>query len=667
MNKFVMIGAIVLLFAACTSTPITDDTKYKLTESKVKSPNGAIAVNVWLENGKPYYAAAFNDQTIIEPSALGLVLTNNDTLTSGLEVVTEDTSSFNETWEQPWGFQRLVTNNYNEYAVTLAQAATKRTIKIIFKVFNDGIGFRYSVPEQDSIKAFVIMDELTEFNMTDNHEAWWIPAYKDNRYEYLFTKSPINSLDTVHTPFTIEMKSGVHLSIHEANLTKYAAMTIAALGNNKLKCDLAPWSDGTKVKTAAPMVSPWRTIIVSPDAGGLITSTMILNLNEPNQLTDLSWIKPTKYLGIWWGMHIGKYTFWESENHGASTENSYRYIDYCKKLGIDHLLIEGWNKGWTPAWYENKLHVFNFTKSTDDFDFKKVTDYARENGVSIIGYHETGSNIDNYLAQIDAGMQMYKDAGMHDVKVGQVGSRLMLKEWHYGQYGVEYYQFVLNKAAEYQLTVNFHEPIKPTGLSRTLPHLMAGEGARGQEYNAWSEGNPPEHTVILPFTRLLGGPMDFTPGIFKIKPTRVHTTICKQLALYLTIYSPIQMLADLPENYDGHPAFKFLQDVPVNWETTKVINAKIGDYYTVVRKDRASEDWYLGSITDESAREFTIKLDFLEPGKKYKAEIYADAADAEYNVNPEAYVISEQEVDNTSELTLKLAKGGGQAIRFAAY
>jgi len=659
MNRIILILLILTNVVACNpSIPI---------DGKIYSPDGNLLVNVWLEKGKPYYSAAFKGASIINPSALGMVLMNNDTLSRNLKIVAENKHSINETWEQPWGQTRFVENHYNEYYVTLAEASGKqRTFQIIFRVFNDGFGFRYTVPEQPDLNEFTIMDELTQFVMAGNTDAWWIPAYRDNRYEYLYEKSPINSMDTVHTPLTMEFENRLYISIHEANLTDYAAMTIASLGNNTLTCDLAPWSDGTKVKTAAPMETPWRTVQVSENAGDLITSNLILNLNEPNRLDDLSWVKPAKYLRIWWAMHIGKYTFWESENHGASSQHSMEYVDYCKKLGIDHLLIEGWNKGWTPVWYENRLHKFNFTECTGDFDFNLVIDYANQNNVHLIGYHETGSNIDDYLAQIDDGMKMYKDAGMHSIKIGQVGSRLMMKEWHYGQYGVNYYRHVLEKAAEYQLAVNFHEPVKPTGLHRTYPHLMTGEGARGQEYNAWSDGNPPEHTVILPFTRLLGGPMDFTPGIFSIKPTRVHTTLAKQLALYVTIYSPVQMLADLPENYDGHPAFKFLKDVPVNWETTRVINAKIGDYYTVARKDWDSDDWYLGSITDENEQEFTFKLSFLDEGKMYRAEIYADAEDAEFDKNPEAYEIIQKEVDCNTQLTIILAKGGGQAIRFVA-
>ncbi|PIQ28783.1 MAG: alpha-glucosidase [Bacteroidetes bacterium CG18_big_fil_WC_8_21_14_2_50_41_14] len=646
---------------------ISPGEKIQKDSSSVSSPDGNIRVEFWIQDGNPYYSANYNEKEIVQKSALGYILKDNDTLTDHLEIVSTKNSSFDETWEQVWGQQHLVRNHYNEQIVHLAEKdGGHRSIQIVFRVFDDGFGFRFVVSEQPNLDSIVIMDELTEFNMTENLQAWWIPAYRDNRYEYLYKKSPINSLDTVHTPLTMERADGIHVSIHEANLTNYAGMTIAALDNNKLKCDLTPWNDGTKVKTKTPMQSPWRTITIANNAGELITSNLVLNLNEPNKLEDVSWITPTKYLGIWWGMHIGKYTFWESDNHGSSTNNSISYIDYCIKLGIDHLLIEGWNTGWTPAWYENKLHVFSFTESTGDFDFDRVSTYSSVNNVHLIGYHETGSNIDNYMAQIDSAMQMYQAAGMHDVKIGQVGSRLMMTEWHYGQYGVNYYRTVLEKAAKYQLTVNFHEPVKPTGLQRTYPNLMSGEGARGMEYNAWSEGNPPEHTVILPFTRLLGGPMDYTPGIFSIKPTHVHTTLAKQLALYLTIYSPIQMLADLPENYDGNPAFKFLQEVPVDWEYTQVINAKIGDYYTVARKDLNSDDWYLGSISGENEREFEIELSFLDKDKTYRAEIYADAEDAEFDKNPEAFTISSMEVNSGSHLKLHLAKGGGEAIRFVA-
>jgi alpha-glucosidase len=657
MNKLMyIILSIAFILNACSTH------SYDRKQSIV-SPDKKINVSFWIDNGKPFYSIEYFGKPVILPSPLGFVLKDNDTLTNNLKLVQSTFKHYDENWEQPWGDQRIVRENYNEKTFDLIENSNRR-LQIVFRVFDDGVGFRYNIPDQEGIDSIFIIDELTEFRMANDHQAWWIPAYKDNRYEYLYQRSALSSLDTVHTPLTMETVDGPVITIHEAALVNYAGMTLASLENNTLKCDLAPWSDGTKVKTSTPLQTPWRSVLIEQNAGGLITSKLILNLNEPNKLEDISWIEPNKYLGIWWGMHIGKYSFWEGENHGATTSISKEYIDNCNELGIDHLLIEGWNIGWTPAWYENRLHVFSFTESTPDFNFSEVAEYAKNNNVKLIGYHETGSNIDNYIAQIDAGMQMYKDGGMNDVKIGQVGSKLMMKEWHYGQYGVNYYKNVLDKAADYNLTVNFHEPVKPTGLHRTYPHLMAGEGARGQEYNAWSEGNPPEHTVILPFTRLLGGPMDFTPGIFDISSTRVHTTLAKQLALYLTFYSPIQMLADLPENYVGHPAFEFLKDVPVNWDTTVVLNAKIGDYFTVARKDRDSEDWFLGSITDENNRDFEIDLSFLEEGKKYTAEIYADAENAEFDKNPEAYSINDIEVTSKSKLNIKLAKGGGQAIHF---
>ena len=411
---------------------------------------------------------------------------------------------------------------------------------------------------------------------------------------------------------------------------------------------------------------------IAEKPGDLITSYLILNLNDENVLSDVSRIQPHKYLGIWWGMHIGKFTFWESPTHGASTKNAFKYIDYCAQLGIDHLLIEGWNKGWTPDWYKNKMHTFSFTESTEDFDLKAVTDYAKQKGVKIIGYHETGSNIINYRKQIDAGMKLYQSVGIHDIKIGQVGSRLNMKEWHHGQFGVNYYREVLKKAAQYQLAVNFHEPIKDTGERRTYPNMMSREGARGQEYNAWSEGNPPSHTATIPFTRLLAGPMDYTPGIFDVGISQgyegrdVHSTTAKELSLYVVLYSPIQMLADLPENYVKQPAFKFLQDVPVDWEDTQVLNAAIGEYVTIVRKDRNSNDWYLGSLTNEESRTFEIALSFLDENKKYQAQIYADAEGITWKSNAHKVAISQKIVSSADTLQLKLAPGGGTAIRFAA-
>ena len=660
-NLFVII--IVTLFFSCGN-------KDQNETYTVLSPNLKNVITFNVTNGNANYSVKHGETNVILPSQLGFIFKNNDSLTNNFEVIKVEETSFDETWEQVWGEKQSIRNNYNQLAVTLQEkSVAKRNIEIQFRAFDDGIAFRYIFPQQEK-DHLVIMDELTEFNLADDGEAWWIGAYQDNRYEYLTTKSPISSLDTVHTPLTIKSNNGLSLSFHEANLKDFASMTLARTTGTNLKVDLVPWADGDRVKTNGSFTTPWRTLQIAENDGDLITSYLILNLNDPNKIEDTSWIKPSKYLGIWWGMHIGKYSFWESPTQGATTKNAKEYIDYCEKLGIDHLLIEGWNKGWTPAWYENAMHMFSFTENAANFDLIEVTDYAKSKGVSIIGYHETGSNIINYLNQIDAGMQLYQDVGIHDVKIGQVGSRLNMKEWHHGQFGVNYYRYVLEKAAEHQLTVNFHEPIKDTGERRTYPNMMAREGARGQEYNAWSDGNPPSHTTTLPFTRMLSGPMDFTPGILDVEIKQgfegrdVHTTAAKQLALYVVLYAPIQMLADLPENYDGNPAFKFLQDVPVDWEDTQILNAKIGEYITTIRKDRFSDDWYLGSITNEESRSFNIDLSFLDPNTNYEAQIYADAANTTWNKNATEIDILTKEVNSTETLTINLAEGGGTAIRF---
>lgn len=643
----------------------------EVNNAEVTSPDGKNVIRFSLENERPFYSVAHGEKQVIDPSALGFVFKEGDTLANNLEVVSISESEHNDTWEQVWGEKQFIEDNYRELEVKLREKKEAgRELSIQFRAFNDGIAFRYIYEGQESVNDLVIMDELTAFNLSDDGDAWWVPAYEDNRYEYLYTKSKLSTLDTVHTPLTIESDNGLYLSFHEARLIDYASMTLAKTEGTHLKCDLVPWADGDRVKTDGSFITPWRTLQIGEEPGELITSYMILNLNDPNVLEDTSWIEPHKYLGIWWGMHIGKYSFWESPIQGATTVNAKEYIDYCNQLGVDHLLIEGWNKGWTPQWYENAMHMFSFTEDADRFSLKEVTDYAREKGVSIIGYHETGSNIENYRRQIDSGMALYQKYGMHDVKIGQVGSRLNMKEWHHGQFGVQYYREVLKKAASHELTVNFHEPIKDTGERRTWPNMMAREGSRGTEYNAWSEGNPPSHTAILPFTRMLSGPMDFTPGILDVDIEQgyegrdVHTTAAKQLALYVVLYSPIQMLADLPENYVGQPAFKFLQDVPVDWFDTRVLNAEIGEYITTARKDKYSDDWYLGSITNEKERDLEIALDFLEEGAMYEAQIYADAEGTGYENNAAEVAISTLTVTAEDTLPLHLGKGGGAAVRF---
>ena len=634
------------------------------------SPNDVNRIQFDIKEGVPYYSVMHGEKAVVNSSKLGFIFKNGDSFSSDFKLIGSETSSFDETWEQVWGEKHYIRNNYNELVVTLQEKkGAKRKLEIQFRAFDDGVAFRYLFPEQGIIDSIFIMDECTEFNLASDGDSWWIPAYRDNRYEYLYEKTLVSEIDTVHTPYTIQSKNGLFLSLHEAGLVDFASMTIAQSEGTYLKCDLVPWSDGVKVKTRAPFKTPWRAIQIAEKPGDLITSYLILNLNEPNTMTDVSWIQPRKYLGIWWGMHISKYTFWESEKHGASTKNAKWYIDYCQKLGIDRLLIEGWNKGWTPAWYENAMHMFSFTKSTDDFNLEEVVKYGDSKGVKLIGYHETGSNLINYLSQIDSGMALYQKMGIHDIKIGQVGSRLNMKEWHHGQFGVNYYRYVLKKAAEYQLAVNFHEPIKDTGERRTYPNMMSREGARGMEYDAWSDGNPPDHTLKLVFTRMLSGPMDFTPGIFDLNEEQgynnrsVHTTLAKQLAYYVTLYSPIQMLADLPDNYDGNPAFQFLKDVPVDWDDTKVLNAEIGEYVTTVRKDHKSDDWFLGSMTNEKGREFTVSLDFLGEGS-YEAQIYADSPGTTWQNEPEKVTISSVQVSKESTLPIVLGEGGGLAVRF---
>ena len=663
-KKIPLLVAMQLLIFSCS--PEKESESYTLS-----SPEGKNSIEFDINGDSPQYSVNHGDTKVILPSNMGFVFKNKDTLQNGLEVINIEESSEDSTWEQVWGEKKEIRNNYNQLTIHLKEKTNnERKLDIQFRAYDDGIAFRYVFPEQGIKDSIFIMDELTTFNLAEDGKAWWIPAYDEQRYENLFTASPVSTLDTVHTPLTIESNDGLAISFHEANLVDFASTTLAHTNGTTLKTDLVPWADGVKVRTVDTFTTPWRTLQIADKPTDLITSYLILNLNEPNKLEDTSWIKTFKYLGIWWGMHIGKYTFWEGDKQGATTKNARKYIDYANDLDIDYLLIEGWNKGWTPAWYENAMHQFSFTEEADNFNLKEVTDYAAENDVEIVGYHETGSNLHNYLKQIDSAFALYKKRGINTVKIGQVGSKLNMKEWHHGQFGVNYYRYVVKKAAEYGLEIYFHEPIKDTGERRTFPNMMAREGARGQEYNAWSEGNPPDYTATLPFTRLLAGPMDFTPAVFDVEVKegypgkRVHTTTAKQLALMVVLYSPLQMLADLPENYVDKPAFQFLKDVPTDWEDTKVLNGEIGKYITTVRKDIESEDWYLGAITNEKARDINIQLDFLDDGATYEAQIYADAPGTGHENNPTAVDISKKEVTATDSLSLLLGESGGAAIRF---
>ncbi|MFH1853608.1 MAG: glycoside hydrolase family 97 protein [Candidatus Neomarinimicrobiota bacterium] len=651
---------------------------------QVKSPNGINRVVFELVDGIPYYTIAYGDKEVLDQSRLGIVLKSVPDFSQGLKVMNTVRNKFDEIWEQPWGEQRLIRNSYNELAIELTtDEKPARNVNIIFRAFDDGVAFRYEFPRQANLGDFIIMDELTEFALPGDHRAWWIGAYQWNRYEYLFENTPVSQVDTAHTPFTMATADGLFLSIHEAALTDYASMTLANAGNHILKCDLVPWAEGDKVRAATPHVSPWRMIMIAKTAGELITNYMALNLNEPSRIEDVSLIKPGKYVGIWWGMHIGKYTWGSGEKHGATTANVKKYIDFAAGHGFDGVLVEGWNTGWDGDWVANG-NLFSFTATHPDFDLPQLSAYAAEKSVQLIGHHETSKGIGNYEAQLEAAFELCRKHGIKTVKTGYVGHGRNIiryeegrptehREWHHGQYMVNHYRKVTETAARYGIMLDVHEPIKDTGIRRTWPNLMTREGARGQEFNAWGPdgGNPPDYTTIIPFTRCLSGPFDFTPGIFDLffeeadRPdNRINTTLVKQLALYVTIYSPLHMAADLSENYAGHPAFKFIEDVPVDWEETRVLNAEIGGYLTIVRKDRNSDDWYLGSITNENGRSLELGLDFLDSTRRYRAEIYADATDADWQSNPYAYSISDRNVSSTDKLKIDLAPGGGQVIRF---
>ena len=642
----------------------------RVSQLFINSPDASTSIHFDIVEGKAFYSVSRNGTAVIKPSKLGLNLKNSPGLDDNFKIGHYEISSFDQEWEQPWGEKHIIRNHYNELKVELVQNDTlNRRLNLVFRAFDDGIGFRYEIPSQSYLDSFVIMSEETEFSLAFNGEAWWIPAYKNNRYEYLYTKSKVSELGVVHTPLTIEAENGLFLSIHEAALVDYSSMTLAKTDSTKLTCDLVPWSNGDKVRTKTPLKTPWRTIEIADKPGNLITSYLTLNLNESNKIGDVSYIKPGKYLGIWWGLHIGEKTWASGEKHGATTENVLKYIDFAEKYGFCGVLVEGWNENWDGQLSGSKM---NFTQPYPDFDINRITDYAKSKGIKLIGHNETFANVENYAQQMDSAYHFYKKHGVDIIKSGYVGSRLNHKEWHHGQFGVGFYHKALVKAAQNKIGIIAHEPIKDTGERRTYPNMLSREGARGQEYNAWDKngGNPPCHTAILPFTRLLCSPMDFTPGVFDImikqRPgNRVNTTLAKQLALYVTIYSPFQMACDLPENYEANlPAFQFICDVVTDWEDTKVLNAEIGEYLTIVRKDRNSDEWFLGSITNEKEREFKIPLDFLAKDKEYIAQIYADGDEADWKTNPTAIKILEKRVNSNSILNIELAKGGGQAVRF---
>jgi alpha-glucosidase len=668
----------VRLLAIAAAT-LTADTARAQDGVQVSSPDGRNRVTVEIRDGGLYYTLRRDERAVMLPSRLGFEFRRASPLRDSLRLVGTTTGAVDAMWTQPWGEVARVRDHHNELRVDVAETATAgRRFTVIFRAFDDGIGFRYELPEQPGLGAFEITDELTQFALADDARAWWIPAFEPNRYEYLYRASPVSTLDTVHTPLTLEFRDGLHVVIHEAHLVDYASMTLIGgpEQNRTLRAYLAPWADGVKVRGRTPFATPWRTIQLADRAADLAPSVLGLNLNPPNVLDDASWIRPMKYIGIWWGMHIGTMTWHSGPKHGATTANARRYIDFAAANDFGGVLVEGWNLGWDGNWMAN-ADSFSFTQPYPDFDLRSLAAYAEQRGVELIGHHETSMGVQNYERQLEDAFRLYDTLDIEAVKTGYVGDRTREGHAHHGQFMVQHWRKVIEAAARYGVMVNVHEPIKDTGERRTYPNMMTREGARGQEYNAWGGdgGNPPEHETILFFTRLLAGPMDFTPGVFDIRiasPTgsprrpeesRVRTTLAKQLALYVVLYSPLQMASDLPENYEGEPAFQFIRDVPVDWEATRVLDGRIGDFVVVARQRRGGQDWYLGAITDEEARTLEVPLSFLTPGQRYVAEIYADGPDAHWLANPQPVTISEETVNADTVLTMVLAPGGGQAIR----
>jgi alpha-glucosidase len=649
---------------------------------RVSSPDGRNVAIVEIRDGRLHYAVQRDGRAIVQPSVLGFEFRGTKALRDSLRITGSTRRSFDTTWTQPWGEVARVRDHHNELRVSVAEMTEpRRELSVVFRAFNDGVGFRYEIPAQPGLAAFEIMDELTEFAMADDARAWWIPSNRPrlDRSEMLYSSSPVSMIDSVQTPLTLEGRDGrTFVVIHEANLVNYPRMFLAGrrMENRTLRAALAPHADGVKVRGSAPFQTPWRTIQMADRATELSPSLLGLNLNPPSVLATTDWIKPMKYVGIWWGMHINTMTWSSGPKHGATTENTKRYIDFAAANGIGGVLVEGWNTGWDGDWIANR-NAFSFTQPYPDYDLRGLAAYAKQKGVKLIAHNETSGGIHNYERQLDTAFSLYRSLGIDAIKSGYVTDTVDGGHSHYSQFAVNHHRKVIETAAKYGIMLDVHEPIHDTGERRTYPNMMSREGARGQEYNAWGGegGNPPEHETILFFTRLLAGPMDFTPGIFDIliergtgrprrpEESRIRTTLAKQLALYITIYSPLQMAADLPENYERQPAFQFVRDVAVDWDTTRVLNGRIGDYVVVARKARGKDEWFIGAITDEERRTFEVPLSFLPAGRNYVAEIYADGPNAHWLTNPLPVAISRRAVTSASRLTLNLAPGGGQAIR----
>lgn len=692
-----------LIILLCLSVSI-------VTAQQLTSPNGELTMQFSLqEDGTPTYKLQYKNQEVIKESRLGFHLKNDKkSLLDDFKVTDTSTSTFKDTWQPVWGEVKEITNHYNQLKVTLTQNETDRIMIINFRLFDDGLGFRYEFPTQKNLVYFTIKEERTQFAMTGDHTAFWIPGDYDTQ-EYDYTKSKLSEIrglfdkavtgnasqeqfskTGVQTALMMKTDKGLYINLHEAALINYSCLSLDLDDKNLIfNSHLTPDARGDKGYLQSPTKTPWRTIIVSDDARDILASKLTLNLNEPCAIEDTSWIKPVKYIGVWWEMITGK-SSWSYTNdlpsvklgetdftkvkpngtHAANNKNVKRYIDFAAKHGFDGVLVEGWNEGWEDWFGQSKDYVFDFVTPYPDFDVEEIHAYAKSKGVKMIMHHETSSSVRNYERHMDKAYQFMKDHGYDAVKSGYVGDILPRGERHYSQWIVNHYQYALEKAAEYQIMVNAHEAVRPTGISRTYPNLIGNESARGTEYQAFGGSNA-NHVTILPFTRLIGGPMDYTPGIFemdisKLNPnnnSHVNSTIANQLALYVTMYSPLQMAADLPEHYQQFmDAFQFIKDVAIDWDESIYIEAEPGDYLTVARKEKGSNNWFVGNVNGNNPRKSTIKLDFLDKDKTYTATIYADAKDAHYKTNPQAYKISTKKVTSKSKISQLSVPGGGYAI-----
>jgi glucan 1,4-alpha-glucosidase len=690
---------LALVFVFAVFNVYADDTL------SISSPSHLIQVNIYHQtDGQVKYSAYYKQKFFIKPSGLAMRFSTPDVLLNKFDVVRSDHSQLDETWKPVWGEVASIRNHYNELTLQLKdKSGSGILMNIVFRVFDDGIGFRYEFPQQEKLNHFIVAEEMTQFCVGADHRVFWIPGdFDSNEFPYNHTKlSEVDASNSkmtseifakfffdknaVQTPLMMKSADGLYINIHEAALVNYPCMDLVIdKATFTLNSHLVPDAVGNMAYLQTPAHTPWRTIIVSDKAPEILASKMILNLNEPSTISDPSWIKPQKFVGVWWEMHIGK-SSWDYSGgqvgsqqstrvpHGANTANVKKYIDFAAKYGFDGVLVEGWNTGWEDWFGQWKENVFDFVTPYPDYNIDELTSYAKSKGVKIICHHETSASVTNYERQMDTAYRFMLNHNMNSVKTGYVGHIIPRGEHHDGQWMVNHYVRVAQKTAHYKIMVDMHEPVRPTGLQRTYPNWLACEAARGNEFNAWSVGNAPDHETILPFTRLMGGPMDYTPGLFRIKlnqfdankKEQIHTTLTKQLALYVTMYSPLQMAADLPENYEAHPdALQFIRDVAVDWDDTRILDAEPGDYIIEARKAKGKDSWFLGAISDENARSFSEPLSFLDANKKYLATIYRDADNADWKNNPEAYVIEKKLVDNQTKMDLKLAPGGGCAISF---